>query len=145
MMGHLIVASLADAALDGQFLQSEGVSAFIDEAHRFPVAALERIIQEGRKFKLSLVLATQSLATLEPSLADAATGVGVKVAFRQSNDSASRLAGFLDLSPLDLIDLPDLTAYIKVIGAPTCAFTADMYEDLDPAGLGGAPSEAQDG
>lgn len=130
MAGHLIVSTVLEAAMHTADAEGTPFSAYIDEAHRFPVDSLERIIAEGRKFGVSLVLATQSLTQFEPGLADLVSGAAVKLAFRQSPDSANHLAPLMDLNPLDLVDLPDLHAYFKLAGHPTCSVELDPYPPM---------------
>jgi hypothetical protein len=132
MVGHLVLATVLDAAFDRRFENGLSVSAYIDEAHRYPMRGLERVINEGRKFGLTLMFATQSLALLEPSLRDTASSAAVKIAFRQAADGATYVAPLLDVHPMDLLDLPDFCAYIKVAGKSTCSITADAYPPCPP-------------
>lgn len=130
MAGHLIVSSVLEAAMQASAPQGASFSAFVDEAHRFPVESLERVIAEGRKFGVSLVLATQSLTQFEAGLADIVSAAAVKLAFRQSPDSVNRLAPLMDLNALDLVDLPDLHAYCKIAGHPTCSVEIEPYAPM---------------
>lgn len=130
MAGHLIVSSVLEAAMQASAPQGVPFRAYVDEAHRFPVESLERILAEGRKFGVSLVLATQSLTQFEAGLADLVSAAAVKLAFRQSPDSANRLASLMDLNALDLVDLPDLHAYFKIAGHPTCSVEIAPYLPL---------------
>lgn len=152
MAGHLIIATVLETAMQEPLEGAEPFTVFVDEAHRFPVASMERVVAEGRKFGVSLALATQSLTQFDPSMADIVSGAGVKLAFRQSPDSANRLAPLMDLDALDLVDLPDLHAYVKVTGHSTCSVEVDPYAPM-PAEhvkaplvpVRGATRESEDG
>lgn len=61
----------------------------IDEFERFGMEIFESVLAEGRRFKLSLVLAHQTLAQLSPKMRSIVLGnVGVKMIFRVSHNDA---------------------------------------------------------
>lgn len=128
LFGHLVLSGVLNAAMSTP--ASNGLNIYVDEAQRFPVPGLTRILTEGRKFSASVHLATQSLATLQPELADAASGAATVFAFRQSADSAQKLGQLLGVPPTELLNLPDLTAAIKLGPHSTTTVVLDPYEDL---------------
>lgn len=89
------------------------VTLMIDEAHSFHSGSMDRILSEGRKFGLSLVLAHQYLDQLHPELRSALDGnAGTTVAFRSSPADGRALSDrFADpATAVDLPILPDLHA-----------------------------------
>ncbi len=78
---------------------------YCDEAHRFLTTALEELIAETRKFKVSLTLAHQYLAQLDQSQIGAVCNVGSTIIFRV--DSAD--AGYLKRSLQGRAEVDDLT------------------------------------
>lgn len=99
----------------------------IDEAHLFQYGPLPRMLAEGRKFGVAIVLAHQHMGQLSADLADAASGtIGSLVTLRSSPRDAALLAGRLGTDLLgDLPRLPQLTgiASLSVGGSPTAPFT----------------------
>ncbi|CAN5522292.1 hypothetical protein BH20ACT2_BH20ACT2_12050 [soil metagenome] len=138
LVGHLMLAAVLDAAmaLGGDTAGSVGgrlYPVYVDEAHRFPVRALGRILAEGRKFGIGLTLATQALHQLPPEMVDAVVGgTAVKVLFRLTPDSAHQIGPATGVPPDELVDLPDLRATIKVAGLPACTVTVPPYDPHPP-------------
>ena len=118
LVGHLALGMVLDAALDQPAARSPLVTCYVDEAHRFPVRGLSRVLAEGRKFGVGLVLATQALGQLPPDLADIAMGAGAHVAFRATPDTAVRMSTILDVTARELMALPDLNAVVGLQGHP---------------------------
>ena len=132
LVGNLLIASLLRAAFARTDAPEHHYALLVDEAHRYHAAAMDRVNAEGRKFALSLGLATQSLRQLAPGLRDAMSGAALTIAFRQTPDSATRLAPLIDVPPTNLIDLPDLHAYVHLAGGATCTARIDPFTDLPP-------------
>jgi hypothetical protein len=133
LIGNLLIASLLRAAFARTATPEHHYALLVDEAHRYHAAAMDRVNAEGRKFALSLALATQSLRQLAPGLRDAMSGAALTIAFRQTPDSAARLAPLIDVPATNLTDLPDLHAYVHLAGGGTCTARIDPYTDLPPA------------
>lgn len=111
LLGMLLVNAVWTAALRRG--GTTPVTLMIDEAHSLHSGSMDRILSEGRKFGLSLVLAHQYLDQLAPELRSALDGnVGTTVAFRTSPADGRALAErFADpVSAIDLPILPDLQA-----------------------------------
>jgi len=81
---------------------------YIDEAHNFINQNHLDILKEGRKYKLSAILATQDFATIDPTLVRVMlSNVGTLIVFRCGYREASLLANeFQTLSTSDL-QFPD--------------------------------------
>ncbi len=140
LVGHLVLSTVLDAAMERPLGERNPLRVYVDEAHKFVVESMQRVQTEGRKFGVSLALATQSTKQLDPVLSDIATSAAVQVAFRQSPDSANTLAQLIGIPSRELTDLPDLHAYVKVTGEATCSVRADAYADCPPLRPKRAPS-----
>ena len=132
LVGHLILSAVLGSAMERPAGTGNPLRAYVDEAQRFVVHSMQRVQAEGRKFGVSLALATQSLRALDPVLSDIASSAAVQVAFRQTPDSASTLSQLIGIPARELTDLPDLHAYIKVAGESTCSVQADPYPPTPP-------------
>lgn len=111
LLGMLIVNAVWTAALRRG--GTTPVTLMVDEAHSLHSGSMDRILSEGRKFGLSLVLAHQYLDQLAPELRSALDGnAGTTVAFRTSPADGRALADrFADpTTAVDLPILPDLQA-----------------------------------
>ncbi|MDL9978650.1 ribosomal protein L7/L12 [Microbacterium sp. ASV49] len=116
------------------------VLVLFDEAHIFQDEAPDRLLAEGRKYGLSLVIATQSIDNLTPRLARAIeANVGSYISLRTGLNGASTASARLGGWPAnDLTRLPDLTAAASLSsrGIPTDPFTlhVDYYKRLEADG-----------
>jgi hypothetical protein len=68
------------------------VSLYIDEAHLFVTPHLFDVLKEGRKHKISCIMATQDFASIDDRLARVMLNVGTLIAFRCGNREAQLLA-----------------------------------------------------
>lgn len=139
MVGHLILARVLEAAMERPADCRDLFPVYVDEAHRFPARNIDRVLAEGRKFGISLGLATQSLLQLPLALADAVASANIRMVFRQSGESAARLAELMDVPPSDLVDQPNLRAYLKIAGFQTCSVQVPPYEPCPPLRSKGRP------
>lgn len=128
LVGHLILARVLHAAMHRLPTDRTLFSCYVDEAHRFPVRGLSRVLAEGRKFGVGFVGATQALSQLSGEFADLAMGVATSIAFRATPDTASRLAPVFDIEPAELVKLPDLRCIVSVAGVGTTALDVPPYE-----------------
>jgi hypothetical protein len=97
---------------------------YVDEAHAVVHEAFAELLAEARKYRLGLILCTQYTEQLQrqwvgrrDSLLSAVFGnVGLILSFRLGVEDAERLAGVFapSFSALDLINLPNWEAYLKV-------------------------------
>jgi len=116
------------------------VLVIFDEAHLFQDEAPDRLLAEGRKYGLALMLASQSADNLTPRLARAIeANVGSFISLRTginiASSAATRLGGW---SASELTRLPDLTAAASLSsrGVPTDPFTLyiDYYDRAEKDG-----------
>ena len=78
------------------------VSLYIDECHNFVSPSLFDILKEGRKYKLSCILATQDFAVIEERMARVMLNVGNIVSFRLGHREAGFIARELDIPSQDI-------------------------------------------
>lgn len=104
-----------------------------DEAHLFADEAPDRLLAEGRKYGLALVIASQSADNLTPRLARAVEAnvgsfVSLRTGINLAGSASNRLGGW---PTNELTRLPDLTAAASLCsqGVPTDPFTltVDYY------------------
>ena len=87
-------------------------------------------MSEGRKFQVSMSLSAQSIGQFSSSsLRDTATSASLKLAFRQSPESAQHLARMFDVMPHELSDQPDLCAFLRVARYPATTLRVPPYEE----------------
>jgi hypothetical protein len=95
MTGSLFLAAICRevfSQVDVAESMRNPVRLYVDEFEHFTMREFETILAEGRRFKLSLVLAHQTLAQLSPKMRAVILGnVGVKLVFRTSHLDAQVL------------------------------------------------------
>jgi len=77
-------------------------SLYIDECHNFVSASLFDILKEGRKYKLSCILATQDFAVIEERMARVMLNVCNIVSYRLGHREAGFVARELDIPSQDI-------------------------------------------
>lgn len=101
---------------------------YLDEFQMFATLSLASMLAELRKYRVSLILAHQYLAQLDPQVQAAVLGnVGTMVSFRVSAIDAAVLAKELDtFEPQDLVHLPnhDICLRLMIDGEVSRAFSA---------------------
>ena len=70
----------------------EPVSLYLDECHNFLSANMFDILKEGRKFKISCVMATQDFSLISERLVKVLLNLGTLVSFRVGHEVASKMA-----------------------------------------------------
>ncbi len=128
LVGHLALSAVLDAALTRPAGNRPLVTCYVDEAHRFPASGLSRAIAEGRKFGVALAVAAQSLSQWPHDFADLGLAAGTQVAFRATPDSASRLAPIVGVAPHELVNQPDLHAFVMIQGQPATSVVVPIPE-----------------
>ena len=100
----------------------------IDDFQNVSTPAIASILSEARKYKLSLTMAHQFIAQLDPNIKDAVFGnVGSLAAFRVGSDDAQFLEQ--QFAPVfnakDLMNVPNYNAFIRMLsnGVPTKPFS----------------------
>lgn len=117
LLGHIVLGATIDAVFERDVEARTPLALYCDEAHIFPATNLERGLNQGRKFGLSVAVAAQALAQLSPAAREAILGnAGVRCAFRLAPDDANRLALDLSVAPRELASQADLHAYVHVTG-----------------------------
>lgn len=125
LLGSLITTKLYLAALSRQDVpESDRVPHFfyIDEIHNFTHGIdLSAILAEARKYRLSLTVATQTLAQLRRHNDEVVPAIfgncGTLVSFRVSGDDATLLAKEFasDVIATQLENLPDYDLYLRTL------------------------------
>lgn len=132
LLGALVVTTLGIAAMSRSDVPPgarRDFYVYLDEFHAFTTLSLAGMLSELRKYGVSLTLAHQYLAQLDPMVREAVLGnVGTIVSFRVGPSDAELLAEEFapTFSALDLMNLPNRHIYLKLMldGAPTAPFSA---------------------
>lgn len=140
LLGSLLVSRLELAALSRADAPEElrrDFFLYLDEFHTFTTLSLATMLAELRKYRVSLIMAHQYLAQLEPDVRHAVLGnAGTIISFRVGPEDAQTLAREFapELEPVDLIKLPNYHVYLKLMvdGAPTGAFSACTLAPIAP-------------
>jgi len=105
--------------LQGSLLRREKptpLALSLDEFQNFATPTLMTMLSESRKFGLALTLAHQYIKQVPEEIMDAVLGnVGSHIVLRSCFEDAERLAPLLQVETEDLINLPELNAYVKTI------------------------------
>jgi hypothetical protein len=92
------------------------ISLTIDEFQNVATPTLMTMLSESRKFGLALSLAHQYIKQVPENIMDAILGnVGSHLVLRTSYEDAEQLAPLLQLETEDLIQVPELNAYLKTL------------------------------
>jgi len=96
LLGALLLAKIQDAAMSRANIPENSRRPwylYVDEFQNFATDSFDDILSESRKYKLSLVMAHQSLSQLPLSLRSSIkSNVGTQIVFRVSQDDAMELA-----------------------------------------------------
>ena len=138
VLGSLLVSHLALAGLArGDQVENErqDFAIYLDEFQTFTTQALVNMLSELRKYRLAMILSTQYLAAIEPTVLDAVLGnVGTIVSFRVGADDADRLAREFGgpVTPPDLSGLLRYNVFVRLLiqGEPAKAFSASIPESI---------------
>lgn len=136
VLGALLAARIGLAGLARADRPEEGrrdFHVYLDEFQMFATLSLASMLAELRKYRVSLILAHQYLAQLDPQVQAAVLGnVGTMVSFRVSATDAAVLAKELDtFEPKDLVHLPnhDICLRLMIDGEVSRAFSATTLND----------------
>lgn len=135
MVGSILVSKVLKAALGRQRRMSESerlrFSLVIDEFQNFVTKDFATILEEARKYGLSLTVAHQSMGQLddEPKLIKSlGTNIGNRLVYGVGAEDAKKLTGYMDpLSEKDVRGLPKhhIAAKLMINGEPNFpAFSA---------------------
>lgn len=131
ILGGLIVTTLGLAAFSRANIPPDERRPFFvyaDEFQSFTTLSLVNMMSELRKYGIGLTLAHQHLAQLDPPIRAAVFGnAGSLLALRIGAEDAPAISKEFDppFHPLDLLNLPNHHAYVKVMteGAPSRPFS----------------------
>lgn len=141
LLGSLLLSHIALAGL-ARSSQAESerrdFAVLLDEFQLFTTHSLANMLSELRKYRVSLVLATQYLAAVDRPIRDAVFGnVGTMVSFRVGASDAALLAREIGppLAPSDFTDLPKHSIYVRLLidGEPSRPFSAVTLAAVDSA------------
>jgi hypothetical protein len=131
LIGMIFVGKILMAALsrvDDPTMSFPPFYLHIDEFQNVSTPSIASILSEARKYKLSLTMAHQFIAQLDPAIKDAVFGnVGSVAAFRVGSEDAHFLEQ--QFSPVftakDLMNVPNYNAFIRMLtnGTPTKPFS----------------------
>jgi len=131
LIGMIVVGKILMAALsrvDNPRMDFAPFYLHIDEFQNVSTPAIASILSEARKYKLSLTMAHQFMAQLDPAIKDAVFGnVGSMAAFRVGYEDAAVLES--QFSPVftanDLMNVPNYTALVRMLadGVPAKPFS----------------------
>ena len=132
VLGGLILSTISLAALTRADLPPAARRPFfvyVDEFHSFTTQAFVNMLAELRKMDVGLVLANQSLSSLDLTVRQAVlANVGTLIAFRTGAEDAAAIAREMQpvVQPEDLIALPNRHMYVKLMidGTPSRPFSA---------------------
>ncbi len=139
LLGALLVSSLGSAGLargDVPEHERRDFYLYMDEFQTFTTQSVASMLSELRKYRVSLILAHQYLAQLDPQICDAILGnVGTIICFRLGLADAEVLAKefYPKFSPQDLIGLPNYAIYLRLMidGVVSRPFSADTLGSTD--------------
>ena len=131
LLGMIFVGKILMAALSRVDDPTKSFPPFflhIDEFQNISTPSIASILSEARKYKLSLSVAHQFIAQLDPVISDAVFGnVGSLAAFRVGNDDAQVLEQHF--APIftanEIMNIPNYSAAMRVLanGTPAQPFT----------------------
>jgi len=131
LIGMIFVGKILMAALsrvDDPSMSFPPFYLHIDEFQNVSTPSIASILSEARKYKLSLTMAHQFIAQLDPDIRDAVFGnVGSIASFRVGSEDAQFLEQ--QFTPVfgtnDLMNVPNYNAFIRMLtnGTPTKPFS----------------------
>lgn len=134
--GKLLMAALSRVDIADQNARRD-FNLYIDEFQNFTTDSISTILSEARKYRLNLTIAHQFIAQLDEKIRDSVFGnVGAQIVFRVGVQDAEFLVKqfepVFDIN--DLINIPNLSAYVKILinGHPANPF--NIKEGFPPKG-----------
>lgn len=117
LLGHIVLGTTVDYALERQLADRTPFTVWVDEAQRFPAVNLVDALAETRKYGMRLVLATQELSRLDYELRDAAlANADMRAIFRCGAADAAFLSPLIGVPAPELASMPNLTACVHLTG-----------------------------
>ncbi len=120
LLGLILVSKIQMAAMsraDTPETQRKDFYLYVDEFQNFTTDSFISILSEARKYRLDLNVTNQYIAQLEEAIRNAVIGnAGTLVTFRVGANDAEFLAKeFENLTELDLMNLDNFNAYLKLL------------------------------
>jgi type IV secretory pathway TraG/TraD family ATPase VirD4 len=120
LLGALLAARIGLAGLaraDQPLAERRDFCLCIDEFAMFSTESFAAMLSELRKYRVGLVLASQYLGQLEPTIHDSVLGnVGTLICFRLSAGDASYFAREMsEFEPEDFVSLPNYNFYMRLM------------------------------
>lgn len=120
-LGALIITRIQQEAMARAEMppsQRQAFALYVDEFQNYTVSSFETILAESAKYRLSLVMANQTMHSLPASLRTAILGnIGTMAAFRIGSEDAQVMQREIRVSAADLMNLHPHQAFIR-LGRP---------------------------
>lgn len=137
LFGTILFAKLLMAALSRENIPEssrQDFTLFVDEFQNFTSDSIADALSEARKYRLSLVLANQTLGQLKEQILTSVLGnVGSLIFFRPGVEDMPKIEPYVSppFTKEEMLNLPNFTAVarLQVNNAPTRPF---MFETLPP-------------
>ena len=131
VVGKLLMAALSRVDTLGQGKDIPPFYLYIDEFQNVTTDSISAILSEARKYKLSLCIAHQFIAQLQPEIKDAVFGnVGTIASFRIGAEDAKLLENQLAprFAQKDIMNIENYNFYIKMLsdGVPMDPFNVQL-------------------
>jgi hypothetical protein len=130
LVGKILMAALSRADSIGSDMPPFYL--YIDEFQNVTTDSISKILSEARKYKLSLNIAHQFIAQIDPKIKDAVFGnVGSMATFRVGPEDAEFLENQFSppFTAYDIMNLDNHNAYVRMLmnGQPTEPFNISTY------------------
>lgn len=137
LFGTILFAKLLMAALSRENIPEssrQDFALFVDEFQNFTSDSIADALSEARKYRLSLVLANQTLGQLKEQILKSVLGnVGSLIFFRPGVEDMPKIEPYVSppFTKEEMLNLPNFAAVarLQVNNAPTAPF---MFETLSP-------------
>jgi hypothetical protein len=136
LVGKILMAALSRVDSAGSNKEMPTFYLYIDEFQNITTDSIATILSEARKYKLSLNIAHQFIAQLDPKIKDAVFGnVGSLGVFRVGSEDAEFLqTQFAPIfSASDIMNIDNYNCYLKMLvnGVPTDPFNIKTLKSPD--------------
>jgi hypothetical protein len=113
MIGQLFVTTVLRDVMTGGPVLDRRFMIYLDEVHLFAGESVDRALQEGRKYGISVVAAHQASSQLSHERFDALISqVGLELIFRSSLRDSELLSGQLEVNPKSISKLADFEFWV---------------------------------
>lgn len=113
MFGQLLAAKIQNAV----YYRRKGIDTpayvFLDEFHRYANSSMATMLEQSRKYDVSLTLACQSMAQATDTIRAALGQVGSRYIFRPEEQDAKAIGRLLGIDDKELLEIPNRACYIR--------------------------------